>query len=621
MLDATELKGILGQRAKDIIANGLGIRERNGKAKCVLHSDKVPSMSWFKDGLMWRCHACGEQIDIYRYYTEFEHMTFTEAVEKVAETVGMANQKHFENRNKKKEFIKPKIEMNELSQEAIDYMKLRKIDKTTLKLFNVKERTWHGRKVYVFQYFNEKGVLEYVSYRKIGKCGKGDKGGCEPNTKAILWNMNNIDKTKPVVIVEGQPDCMVVSQSGYTNVVSVPSGSKNFTWIDNCWEWLQDINEFIVWADNDKPGIEMANEISRRLPNVKITTHSKYKDANEVLYYLGEKEVLDTVLNAIKATPEGLIDVSQLEYKSLIETEENGIETGFIEYDEHVEDWKLEELTVIFGRNGEGKTTFISQVISHCLYKGVKTFLYSGEMSERKIQDWLYKQIAGNNEQYYRNIQCKYRVKKELKPEVVAKIKKWHEDKFYLFDRNCDKVSKSLDGFFKVMDIAAKRYGVKLFVIDNLMSKLEENADSLNSDQANFVQECKNFAIRNKVHVVLLAHPNKCKGELCEDSEEGNLEKTDISGSNNIPNKADNIIAVERNFNNSEVDAIITSLKDRESGERKVMRFLFSKNTLRFYNNRTKENFNFGWNVKSEKEKMQLNKKFIQEGEVKAPWD
>ncbi|MDQ4682060.1 hypothetical protein, partial [Stenotrophomonas maltophilia group sp. RNC7] len=93
------------------------------------------------------------------------------------------------------------------------------------------------------------------------------------------------------------------------------------------------------------------------------------------------------------------------------------------------------------------------------------------------------------------------------------------------------------------------------------MSILEENADSLFSDQANFVQRCKDFAIDNWVHVVLLAHPNKEKKEL-KDKEIGNLEKTDISGSNNIPNKADNIISVERIWgDNREFDALITSLK------------------------------------------------------------
>ena len=163
------------------------------------------------------------------------------------------------------------------------------------------------------------------------------------------------------------------------------------------------------------------------------------------------------------------------------------------------------------------------------------------------------------------------------------------------------------------MEVAAKRYEVKLFVIDNLMSILEENADSLFSDQANFVQKCKNFAINNKVHVVLLAHPNKEKREI-KSGESGNLEKTDISGSNNIPNKADNIIAVERVWgNDSECDAVITSLKDRETGQRKEIKYYFSPYTLRFYNNITPETKIYGW------EKSLTDKQTIT-NEI-APWD
>ena len=55
--------------------------------------------------------------------------------------------------------------------------------------------------------------LIYVSYRG---CGKGAiKGGCEPNTKPILWGIQHIDKDKPLVITEGQPDAMAVYEAGY----------------------------------------------------------------------------------------------------------------------------------------------------------------------------------------------------------------------------------------------------------------------------------------------------------------------------------------------------------------------------------------------------------------------
>lgn len=607
MLDAAEIKLELGQQAKDIIARGLNLVEKGGKVICPLHSEKHGSMSWFKDGLMWKCHACGEKIDIYRYYRDFENMEFLEAVEKVAKFLGK-NIEHNQTKTTKRLYSTPNIAMTELNDTLVNYMVKRKISKQTLFELMVKQGKFNGKDVYVFQYFTDK-ELTYVSYREPGKGGL--KGGCEKDTLPILWGMNHIDKTKPLVITEGQPDCMAVWQSGYKNVVSVPSGSNNLTWIDNCWGWLQGVKEFIVYADNDKPGLEMAEKIKLKLKNVKVITSLKHKDANGDLYFEGEEYVFGLIDKAIHETPEGLIDVSRLEYKTLLETEHEGIETGFIEYDEHVEDWKEQELTIVFGRNGEGKTTFLSQIIAHNLMRKNKVFLYSGEMSDWKIQDWLYKQIAGNKEDYFRYIECKYKTKTELKTDVVTKIKKWHESNFYLFDRSSEKVIKQIDGFFNIMSTACSRYGVKLFVIDNLMSILEDSKDNLNSEQSNFVQRCKDFAINKKVHVVLLAHPNKLKNEIAvTEANEGNLTKLDISGSNNIANKADNIIAVERNFApNAECDAIITSLKDRESGERKVLNYLFSKRTLRFYNNRTKEHIDFGWETK---DNMKLNQAYVQ---------
>lgn len=587
MDNAAELKESLDQRAKDIILVGLNLTpNHSGFILCPLHQEKTPSMSWYKDGLMWRCHACGGKIDIYDYLTKFENLSFIEAKEKVADMIDFTLEP---NRVAKKQYSLPQVVMRELSQEAIDLMAVRKITKETLDAWQVKESTWNGVNVFVFQYFQD-GILKYVSYREI-KQG-GFKGGCEKNTEAILWGMWHTEDNKPLVITEGQCDTLAVWQSGYKNVISIPNGANNLAWIENCWEWLKG-REIIFWADNDKPGLALADTLSRRLDNVKVVSaeNLNLKDANEVLYKYGPDKVLEIIENAVKGLPNGLLDMARIEYKI---SNESGIETGFYEYDSYIEDWREGELTVIFGRNGEGKTTFVSQIIAHCMEKKVKTFLYSGEMSEFKIQDWLYRQIIGNKKEYMREVQAKYRVKFEIKQEIIKRIKQWHEGTLYLFDQREEEIDKDTDKFFDLMKLAAKRYGVKLFIIDNLMSKLEENADSLYSDQANFVQRCKNFARNYKVHVVLVAHPNKVKDEIKK--EEGNLTKTDISGSNNIPNKADNIIAVERIWMaEREYDVIITSLKNRESGQRKAFKYMFSQETLRFYNNYTKEEVIYGW--------------------------
>lgn len=594
MVDIQELKEKLGNRAREIILNGLGAQEnRSKKISCVYHSEKTPSMSWYEEGLCFNCLGCGETLDIFRYYTDFEHMSFQDAVKQVQELVGDYS---MQTSAKPKRYELPDIEMNELSDLAVEYMAKRKIIKTTLDAWGVKERNWNGKPVYVFQYFDDKDVLRFVSYRGIGKGAL--KGGCEKNTEPILWGMNHIDITKPVVITEGQPDAMAVYQSGYTNVVSVPNGSNNFKWIDSCWEWIQQIPEWIVWADNDEPGIKFAEEVRRRLNNVKIVRSEQFKDANEVMYYEGEKKVIQTIQDALNVLPDGLKDLAQCEYTSYLDMQAEGIETGFRDYDYHVEDWKTQEITIIFGRNGEGKSTVVSQIMAHQINNNVKTFLYSGELGENKLQNWLYRQLCGNNKQYYRDIQTKYKVKREPKPEVIKAMKEWHNEKLYIFDRAYSEILENMDSFFGVMELAAKRFGVRLFIIDNLMSVLEENADSLLSDQANFVQRCKNFSIKNNCHVVLLAHPNKVKGEVSGEVAEGNLDKNDISGTGNIPNKADNIIAVERNWSteyDKDCDVIITSLKDREEGQRKSMKYFFSKQSLRFYNESTKENVKYGW--------------------------
>lgn len=606
-MDAKDLKELLGQRAKEIISAGLNLNpNHSGMAKCPLHDDKKPSMSWFNNGMMWRCHACGGQIDIYKYYADFEYLSFVQAKEKVMDLTGETRLFEPTGIAAKKSYNIPVIETRPLSQEAIDLMEVRKITKQTLDDWGIKEASWNGSNVYVFPYHKEQNTaLTHVTYREIKS--KGFKGGCEKGTEPILWGMDHTlpeSFKKPLVITEGQPDAMAVWQSGYTNVVSAPSGANNLTWINTCWEWLKG-REIIVWADNDKPGLEFAEKIKQKLENVK-TFYSdlpKGKDANEVLYTYGPEKVLELINNVINEMPEGIKDTSRILYKPTIL---GGIETGFLGYDSYVEDWKEGDLTVVFGRNGEGKTTFISQIIAHCIEKRVPSFLYSGEMSEFKIQDWIYRQLVGNKKQYMDKVEAKYKIKEIIKPEIVKRIKEWHESLFYIYDRTVEASGKGVDVFFQTMELAAKRYGVKIFFVDNLMSRLEENADSLNSDQANFTERCKTFARTNSVHLVLVCHPNKMKGEITSGSV-GNLGKTDISGTGNIGNKADNIIAVERNWGEEkDWDAIITSLKDREAGERKAIKYFFSQRTLSFYNRDTTENKSYGWEGNTEQEVIEI---------------
>jgi twinkle protein len=579
----------LGERAKDIIAYGIGLnkyKQSKGEACCPFHNEKTASFKWHDKGFFWKCFGCGEVLDIYRYYTDFRGMEFSEALKEVANMTGGEIKVSYQKPNIV--YKKPCIKTDKLSREAIDYMSKRLISEQTLTDWKVVQREWNGKQCYVFQYFDENNELQFVSYREIIKGGL--KGGCEKDTMPILWGMWHIDKKCPVVIVEGQPDAMAVWESGYKNVVSVPSGSNNLTWIDNCWEWLQDINEFIIFGDNDEAGTKMVTEIMVRLGKnkVKVVNH-QYKDANELLFRSGKSKVLEVINEAIRQTPKGIIKMSDYPYMSFKDRKNEGIPTGIYGLDSEIDDLQPEYLTILFGRNSEGKSTLISQILCHSIDNKVPVFLYSGELSTNRLLDWLYRQVIGVEKNYLDFVQTKYKVKAHIKDSALKALRKWSGDYFYSFDRSATNVRKDIDTLFEVMDIAVKRYGCKLLVIDNLMSAMTENADSVNADQGNFVQRCKDFAEAYRVHIILVAHPNKLKGKGQA------LEKEDISGSLNIGNKADIILAMERNYKDDrDCDNILRLLKDREEGICKSINFMFVPESKRLLEIGRKE-LSYNW--------------------------
>ena len=589
-MEVQEYKQRLGDRGRDLIGYGLGLEKfkpSKNEACCPFHREKTPSFKWDSKHYTWKCFGCGEVMDIYRYLQEFKGMTFVEAVKETAEMTG--GEVKLTIQKTAKGYKKPDIPTADLTQEAIEYMQRRKISLQTLENWKVKQRNWNGRDCYVFQYFNQDNELDFVSYREIKKGGL--KGGCERDTKAILWGMWHIDKGKPVVIVEGQPDAMAVWESGYKNVVSVPSGSNSFTWIDNCWDWLQDVIEFIIWADNDEPGRKMAQELQIRLGKYRTKVIiSKRKDANEVLYFDGKEAVQKFITDAIRQTPAGILNMSQVEYIGVTESE--GIPTGFYGLDNTIEDLQAQQLSVLVGRNGEGKSTIVSQITAKCIDNTIPVFLYSGEMSTQRILNWLFKQVIGDERQFLDFVQTKYRLKAEIKPNALQALRQWCADLFFTYDKSITNVRKNTNDLFEVMGVAVKRYGCKLLIIDNLMSALEDSADSINADQSNFVQRCKDFADNFQVHVMLIVHPNKGKrqGEK--------LEKEDISGSGNIPNKADLIIALERQFQEGrDCDAKVRLIKDRDEGRFAEVKLMFQETTKRFYEleNGTVRNIDYMW--------------------------
>jgi twinkle protein len=285
---------------------------------------------------------------------------------------------------------------------------------------------------------------------------------------------------------------------------------------------------------------------------------------------------------------------------------DNALESGFYQVDRHIYGLKLGETTLLLARNNEGKTTFVSQIAAHNIKQRVPVYIYSGELSKQKLQSWLYIQIIGSEREFIETVKTKFGKLKQPERNAVYAIKQWHEGLLHIFNNNEHfGKKKSMDTLFDDMQKSAKNNGTKLFIIDNMMTALEANAYSQNADQSNFMQRVHEFGVKNNCHMIVLVHPTKQSEELDITSEKGTLKKTSISGNNDIPNKADNIWALERIFKPQSSslddlgddipDAYLTSLKDRWEGQRRMFKYFFSKKSKRFYNDTTKEIVDYGW--------------------------
>ena len=120
----------------------------------------------------------------------------------------------------------------------------------------------------VFQFF-ENGNLVMNKIRLARKPemknGKMEmKEWKEVGGKHILWNMKQIDTSKPVILCEGMIDSLSCLEAGETNVVSIPSGTNDLTWLENSYDFVNDVQEWILYVDNDLAGDKLAAELMIR---------------------------------------------------------------------------------------------------------------------------------------------------------------------------------------------------------------------------------------------------------------------------------------------------------------------------------------------------------------------
>ncbi len=445
----------------------------------------------------------------------------------------------------------------ESKPKAIEYLEKRGISAETCKRYNITTQT-KNENVLVFPFYDEQNVLQFVKYRKadFDKSRDKNKEWCEKDTKPILFGMAQCKDFERLIITEGQIDSLSVAECGFDNCVSVPTGALGFTWLANCWEWICRFKEIIVFGDLEKGKISLIETLEKRLRTivkcVRVEDYLCEKDANDILLKYGRDAIAKAIENAEIRDVKYVKRLANVKHKNLKDLER--IETGIKPLDRVCGGLILGHVTLLSGKRGEGKSTFMSQIVAEAIEQDDAVFVYSGELPNYHFKNWLDLQIAGGSnieatinkfgdEEYY------------LSEETVEKINEWYYDKAFIFDSDAIP-EDDYEGLISTITDAICRHDIKLVCIDNLMTALECDVKTdIYRQQSNFVKELEKLAQRFNVAVILVAHPKKSNGEFDNDT---------VSGSSDITNAVSYVWNYER---------------DRES-DGSVSRIMVTKNRI-----------------------------------------
>ena len=88
-----------------VISQHVALKKRGGRytGLCPFHQEKSPSFSVDPDKGFWHCFGCGKGGDAFKFIMDLEHLTFPEAVEKLAERAGIRPSIDYEPPQRKEE--------------------------------------------------------------------------------------------------------------------------------------------------------------------------------------------------------------------------------------------------------------------------------------------------------------------------------------------------------------------------------------------------------------------------------------------------------------------------------------------------------------------------------------
>lgn len=429
--------------------------------------------------------------------------------------------------------------------------------------------------------YAEAGEVVNHKYRKTSE--KDHR--MDPGAPLSLWNADCLNDPKvrnghaPVVITEGEWDALAAIQSGFQFAVSVPNGApgkptedletaKRYDWVDRHAAALAGVKEFVIAADADQAGYNLAADLVGLLGAERcrfIEYPFPSKDLNEVLKDYGPEKVVDCITTAKPYPVQGLYTVDDFPERGAVRSYGIGV-PAIADMISIVPG----TLTVVTGYANMGKSTLMNAIIGNALQNHFPVCVASFETDVKPIL------VNGLRMAMMR---CG---KNDLDKRDTAKTDEILRTRLSIISQSVDEdMEMDIDRFLQTAKLAVQRYGAKMIVLDpwNEVEHKRRRDETETDYIGRAIRAIKRFAKQYDVAFWVVAHPTK--------PQEGNRNRPpalyDISGSANWANKADYGLTYHRpKFDQNEADIVVTKVRMGLPGRRGVVKVAFDFRTSEF---------------------------------------